>query len=149
MLASLSSFLCSSKYRPIVSDEDWFVLFSIWALLLICTFTFKNINHEHCYLSNLLTFIGKSMIISNFNTFLAISHLGGHNLGFGHISSEAAIFNAQIIEPYHTLAFYYKSHNRQLFNTFLRFKPLGLCHTALFKLTALGPVYLQDYSYFH
>ena len=23
MLASLSSFLCSSKYRPIVSDEDW------------------------------------------------------------------------------------------------------------------------------
>ena len=50
------------------------------------------------------------MIISNFNTFLAISHKGGHNLVFGHISSEAAIFNAQIIEPYHTLAFYYKSH---------------------------------------
>ena len=26
-------------------------------------------------------------------------------------------------------------------------QPLGLCHTALFKLTALGPIF-QDYSYF-
>ena len=80
------------------------------------------------------------MIISNFNTFLAISHKGGHNLVFGHISSEAAIFNAQIIEPYHTLAFYYKSHNRQLFNTFLRFKPLGQYMLVILIKTALGPM---------